>query len=33
VHKGEVKLLLRFDNINQIVFDEVEPRSVLISCR
>lgn len=33
VQKGSVRVFLRFDAINQIVFDEVEPRSVLISCR
>ncbi len=33
LQKGEVRQLLRFDAVNQIVFDEAEPRSVLISCR
>lgn len=28
-----MRIFLRFDAINQIVFDDVEPRSVLISCR
>jgi hypothetical protein len=33
IQKGSVRVFLRFDAINQIVFDDVEPRSVLISCR
>eukprot|EP00775_Hariotina_reticulata_P001924 gene1924-2256_t len=33
VEKGSVRVFLRFDAINQIVFDDAEPRSVLISCR
>jgi hypothetical protein len=33
IQKGSVRVFLRFDAINQIVFDDVEPRSVLIGCR
>lgn len=33
VQKGSVVVFLRFDSINQIVFDDAEPRSILISCR
>lgn len=33
VQKGSVVVFLRFDSINQIVFDSAEPRSILISCR
>jgi hypothetical protein len=33
VQKGSVVVFLRFDAINQIVFDDAEPRSILISCR
>lgn len=33
VQKGSVRVFLRFDAVNQLVFDAAEPRSVLVSCR
>lgn len=33
VQKGSVRVFLRFDSINQLVFDDAEPRAVLVSCR